>query len=1279
MPLNDLELSLMAFPQRWDGSSNLLAVNLLLLPVGDPTAPLGTGPIFAGTTVHVNANIVAGLATLPSSTTTPSQVAAFTAQPPAVAGTLYTTLYNQLVANKITVNAKGLTTPAQAPPKTARIQKSLPASYTQAFAFTAPRSSDLSIGDGYCCALRNQAPKLNAKPVGPDTSIAWGQVLSYALRQPVLAMGMGLIYSVPISVSAGLLENGGFVYFTLDASVPGNPWVADWKANSDSVKSYAARLPALATTGSRQLFAARLLPIVATPPSNLTEAQFEAEEYDDGFAQIVHSNQPTTIDAATLDPNQIPPGTDAGIQIGWDDEQVTVWLNNQVDLLRYRLDPTSVSPVPAEAPLGVVGYRVDVRLQGTTDWQSLCQINGTLPFNQSTYGGSATTSISGNEFWVAPAPIRPSTSDNTTNDQSAWLPLYFAQWAGSSLVLPDPIVQYLASSFALTNTGKSVPPLPVLTNPNPDLTAVPNLVYGQKYEFRVRLVDLTGDGPLPNDAAIHPGSAPQALTTFLRYLPPKSLEVVSSPAIAGYPNKPPAVRTIQTFEVNRPRIGYPEAIYAGVDPSIFALSNLQTLVEGAWSNGHAISVPDPDVDSFDVRVEARIPAHDTGTTGTDPGDLDGNFRVIYTVNVEFPTNDGADPTVTITLNYMDGIDDISTLSAPSANTTSLTIPTARDIRVRLIPRCGAKPNQYYGTDQPPIGPSSDYIVRQEAANEDMLFPNTPEMQLQAFYFQPGSNLPQLLAQQLGLNQQALTFTGASGLRTVFGASGTLRHNISADASSLTIANQTELLGHWIVALVLDIERDWTWDGLVKPAPAEKKSPSPQLEFSRVSQKVGVVTVPRVVSPTVAGNSNQTPDRSRTRIIFFDTLDPNAGVGKFPDVLSPVYTVSATFANGTQQQISLPITLPITTPPTQTPKIVSTGIAEAPYTHSADYSQSGLRERYLWIEFDQPVADTDDTYFGRVLAYGPDPLLAADLLPKPVAEISEMLPEVIEPALPIDPEPVRRIFSGQSADYSGLDAMSQMVPANSVGVGKSGTFYLLPLPSGMTSESLELFGFWTYEFRAGHVQKWSTAQGRYGRPLRVTGIQHPSPHLICTASRNAAGIYATAPYANTVYNGKRVYDYQEGDPQTRIWFMLYAQVEQADSTSWRNVLLTHKEGITLANPAKVGSNPQQSFNRDPRAGTAFPHASVDILLTTLGLPATTPMSLLAVEILPGPLRVSIDNHVSGPTDALFAVDSQNSPGAAAGASERETEDPLGANLGLRRILRTSPLVAVPSIC
>jgi hypothetical protein len=1035
MALNDLELSLMAFPQQWNGPAGVLTVNLLILPVGDPTKPLGSGPQFAGTPVHLEASIVSGLASLPSTSSAPTQATPYFAQPPAVAAALYSTLYSQLVAKGITVTGTPLTK-AQAPPAGARILKQLPESYTLAFPFEVPRSSDTRIGDGYGCALRDMAPPLNATLPGPDKSIAWGQIISYALRQPVLATAMGLIYSIQLAVSPALLVSGGFLYFTLDASVSGNPWVSDWQTNPDTVKSYAARIPALAASAVRQLFAARLLPIVKTPPSDLAEAQLEAEEYDDGFAQIVHSNQPTTIDAATLDTSQIAPGTDAGIQVGWDDEQVTIWLNSQVDLLRYRLDPTN--PAQPEAPLGVQGYRVDVRLKGTTTWSSLSLVNGSLPFNSSAYGGMAATSIDGDEFWVAPAPIRPATPDNLTNAQAAWLPLYFAQWAGSSLVLPDPVVTLLA--FAVSNVNQPLPPA-TLPNPNPDLGAAPTLLYGNSYQFRVRLVDLTGGGALAASAPIHPGDAPQTEILFQRYVPPKSLEVAASPALPGYPNNPPAVRTIQTLEINKPRIGYPEAIFAGVDPATFALGNLVTLIQEAWASGRAVSVPDPDVGSFDVRVEAHIPAHDAGSAGTDPGDIDGVFRVIYTVNVPFPTDEGDDPTVTLTFDYTDGVDDISTMATPASGTTTLPIPTSRDIRVRLYPRCIPEPNgnpNYYGTAEPPIGLSSDYIIRQDSAAEDALFPNDPATQLQAFYFQPGSNLPQLLAQQMGLNQQALTLSGASGVRTVFGASGTLRHNVSADGSSLTFSNQTELLGHWIVALVLDIQRDWTWDGLAKPSTLGGAT-QPQLSFMRDSANIGVVTVPRVVGAGALGAPGQTPDRSHTRIIFFDSIDPNPA-GKFPTVLTPAYSVTATFAAPASQQFNLSITLPITTPPVQTPKLVSTGIAESAYIHSADYSSTSPRDRYLWIEFDQPVADPEDNYFARVLAYGPDPLLAADLFPKPTA--AEMLPDAAEPSLPIDPEPVRRIFSGQSADYSGLDAMTQMLPASSVGAGKSGTFFLL---------------------------------------------------------------------------------------------------------------------------------------------------------------------------------------------------------------------------------------------
>lgn len=1264
MALNDLELSLMVFPQRWTGSASQLSINVLLLPVGDPTAPLGSGPKFAGAMVPLTFNVVSGLASLPTTTTAAAQSIPFLATPPPVAPTLFTTLYGQLVAKGITVTSKKL---AVAPPAAARIKKSLPPSYTQAFPFEMPRSTDVSVGSGYCCALRNQAPtQLNPTLPGPDTSIAWGQVLSYAMRQPALAQDMGLVYSVTLNVSAGILDEGGWIYVTLDPSSPGNPWVSDWKTNPDTVKSYAARLPQITSSDARPLFAATLLPIVATPSSNLAEAQKEAEEYDDGFAQVVHSNQPTTIDAATLETNQISPATDTGVQIGWDDEQVTIWFNNQVDLLRDRVNATSNTP---EAPLGVQGYRVDVRPKGATQWQSLCLVNGTLPFDQNSYGSPATTSINGTEFWIAPAPVRPSTNDNSTNDQEAWLPLYFAQWAGASLVLPDPVVQLLAYAANAYNTPAGGNPItiPSPPNPNANLASVPVLLYGNDYEFRVRLADLTGGGPLATDMSVHPGQAPITQLNFRRYLPPKSLLVVSSPPIPPPPANPPSTRTITTLAVQRPRINYPEAILAGVDPATFSLSNLANLIEDAWANNGVVSVPDPDVDSFDVRVEARIPAHDTGTAGIDPGDMDGNFRVIYSVNVPFPSGSD-DPTVTLSLNYTDGVDDISTVAAPPSGTTTLPIPTARNIRVRLYPRCAAKAN-YYGTDEPPIGLSSDYIVRQEASTEDALIPSNPQSQLQAFYFQPGSNIPQLLAQQLGLNQQDLTFSGPTGVRTVFGASSTLRHTISADLSSITFSNETELLGQWIVALVLDLERDWTWDGFG----------SPPLQFTRDGSSIGVIRYPRVVSPSAAGTPGHKADRSYSQIIFFDSINPAPAAGTFPKDLNPIYTVTGSFAAANPQTFILQITLPITTSPVQTPKIASTGLAESPYVHSDDYSSTSPRDRYLWIEFDQPIADPEDTYFGRVLAHGPDPLLAASLFPQP--EESEMLPESVEPVLPIEAEPIRAIFSGQSADYSGLDAMTQLVAANSTGVGQSGTFYLLPLPTGISSEDLELFGFWTYEFRVGHLKNWSTAQGRYGRPLRVTGIQHPSPHLTCSVTRAADAISVTAPYANTVYNGQPVYNFQNGDPQTRIWFMLYAQVLQADRATDRNILLNHRLGNTIRpNPNKFVkfANPQHSFNRDPQAGIQFPQDYIAGVLRLLGLPSTSSLSVLAVEVLPGPLN--IETGPAGGGLNLAQAPSNGSRGAEpAQEATAEQERPLGADLGLRRVLRTSPLTAVPSIC
>src|SRR4029453_9680175 len=106
--------------------------------------------------------------------------------------------------------------------------------------------------------------------------------------------------------------------------------------------------------------------------------------------------------------------------------------------------------------------------------------------------------------------------------------------------------------------------------------------------------------------------------------------------------------------------------------------------------------------------------------------------------------------------------------------------------------------------------------------------------------------------------------------------------------------------------------------------------------------------------------------------------------------------------------------------------------------------------------------------------------------------------VREAPLPIDPEPVRVILPGQLTDENGLNAMQRLIPEND----PSGSRYLIPLPAGMNPDSPELFGMFTYEFRIGHDERrWSTARGRFGPPLRVTGIQHPAPGLPCYVRRS----------------------------------------------------------------------------------------------------------------------------------------------------------------------------------
>ena len=163
----------------------------------------------------------------------------------------------------------------------------------------------------------------------------------------------------------------------------------------------------------------------------------------------MHAAQAVTVDAASGSHDMLPPATDAGIDLGWDDEQVTLWLNRQLDALRKRLDPLQKA---VEAPLGVSGYRVDVRMPDDPlrdAWESLC-----LAFSIDAAGAKAplsfppapaTAVFTGNfegELTVEPAPAK---SVHAT-DGLSWLPQHFTRWQDGSLVVSDTTLFQLAGT-----------------------------------------------------------------------------------------------------------------------------------------------------------------------------------------------------------------------------------------------------------------------------------------------------------------------------------------------------------------------------------------------------------------------------------------------------------------------------------------------------------------------------------------------------------------------------------------------------------------------------------------------------------------------------------------------------------------------------------------------------------------------------------------------------------------------------------------------------------------
>jgi hypothetical protein len=243
-------------------------------------------------------------------------------------------------------------------------------------------------------------------------------------------------------------------------------------------------------------------------------------------------------------------------------------------------------------------------------------------------------------------------------------------------------------------------------------------------------------------------------------------------------------------------------------------------------------------------------------------------------------------------------------------------------------------------------------------------------------------------------------------------------------------------------------------------------------------------------------------------------------------------------------------------------------------------------------------------------------------------------------MPIDAESIRVIRPGQPADRAGLDAMQALIPATPENPDDPVRHYLLPLPPGLDASNPRLFGFFVYELRVGHdATRWSTAQARFGPSLRVTGVQHPAPPLDCAVRRLPEEVVVSAPLATPVLNGRNL---RPNKPRTEIWALLYAQVTQMDGESRRNVLIARALGTAEM------ANTDQRYGDQPlmHAIGRFDQNAIHSVLEKLALPLDAPLSVLAAEVYRGALPSS---------------------------------DPLGADLGQLRFLRTSRLMQVPQMC
>lgn len=1405
--------SILTFPQHFDG--NELHFNVVLLPRDhNPLNPaiVNSPPVTNSTVAFADANfaftakVISGFGTsplpMPSAATIDTDLPVV--QTPDRRDILEAMAQHLSIADENMVNSNANLTniPAERQPEPPRkfentVKKYLPKTYRSAFNFNGPRNRNAVLDDSYHCAIKAGKFDPNFKPSG--NVVSWGKVFAYILRQPRLARQAGMISSGSVPVDASTFADGGYLYVDL---ADGSEYTVQQNDQADFIKRYAARIPVLEPGTPRQVFAPVQFPVVAVHQGNYDEIFQEAAEYDDGFSKIIHSYQQRHRELLQEESDGNYPLKDSGIQLGWDDEQILVWY------IRQLAEDTSVGAGQRlDAPMGIFGYNIDVREVASpqNSWQSLTHVSSKQPMILARQPGNLTNPINLGPFeGELPFQVYPTQVD-ARKDVNYWLPMYFAGWNGKSMILPDDeastIYQNKNNDFQAdphrdvldddNNQTYDEDGNKITTGTNASAGGAQNqlnlmynageistdLRYGGHYEFRVRMMDISGGSPDIESEPIVRTPSDSSQCRFKRYISPNGLRIRELNPTGSDDN--PYINSDSALEINelnmaRPKLGYPAVVYTKKynDPitrltnqsNLGVTVNQNDLSENA-EHRQGLGIADPDVDRVEVIVEVESLKMDKLASVSGRED----YVHLYTTYRNFPAIN-ADDDYELELNIPIVYRDVSVLHSGATldieadlqlndeidNLEEIVLPTGRNIRLTLRAVCEEKDDndEYYGVLNPNSKkmdirygePVEISCYKASEVEEDLLIQTAGVPTLQGIFMRPDlqtandGRLTSFLfgkkadeqpdnVQQLGAELRAevngMTLSGAKGERIVFGCSSRIRHTLAPDRSSLTFASKGDLAGHWLCCLSFELDRDWMWNELKTRSFLIKRTRTYTRDGQPESSDVlvGDIEILRTAPFDALKNAN----RNSTRIIFIDAVEPtkdkpnNAAQPDFPDTIELEYTLEAQFKGDHQYETSADIMLPITTPPAQVPKVVSAGLALSPYNRSEDYSSSEVRDRYLWIEFEEPIADPQDTVFARMLAVAPDQLISNNN--------PQLLQAEKEPQLPISPEYMRVIVDSSSNDLAGLSAMQPMQRSTT-----SDRHFILPVPPGLHPNADEMFGFFTYEFRVGHYRQpgsddyvWTTAQGRFGRRLRVTGVQHPAPVLNCMTNRDEDKLWVTAPYAVAVHKGKNV---TATPPRTELWALLYAQVKQADDLDHRNILLDDKpldwririepkrktpkvfqysdmqqnilqqvgqmsigKGIVNAEYGKffnVIDFTKSNKNTTKYGTTLWTNQEVQFLLRSLGLPEDSRLSVIVVEVLPHITNVA--EHISNLGNSGVAAEASNmvenhqkrsfesyAKKAAAISNDRSRISPVDEDLGNKRIYRTSRLTPIPEIC